>query len=252
MLKLQKIYPNDINIYTGKETIRLYHGSKSGIKGSIRHDFDTARARCDFGRGFYMGTNPKQAKTLVSSEANPTFYELELHLNGLNCIDIKGIPWALVIAFNREFIKKKEYPSLYNFIQHDCDIINNKFDIISGIIADDKMATMLRNFFANTITDIGLIECLKCINYGYQFVSKSETTDKAIKIIKTSKIHGQEQKFLRDTAQNNTIRCDKLVTDIQIKTFRNGQIFGEIVKQIENSLKENNDECEGTNPEFYM
>ncbi len=34
------------------ETVTLYHGSKSGIRGAIA---PISRKRCDFGKGFYMG-----------------------------------------------------------------------------------------------------------------------------------------------------------------------------------------------------
>lgn len=33
----------------------LYHASRSGIKGKIQ---PSSRSRCDFGKGFYMGTDP--------------------------------------------------------------------------------------------------------------------------------------------------------------------------------------------------
>ena len=42
-----------------KETngnITLYHGSKSGIRGVIA---PASRERCDFGKGFYMGTDER-------------------------------------------------------------------------------------------------------------------------------------------------------------------------------------------------
>ena len=42
--------------------VQLYHGSKSGLKGSIA---PISRDKCDFGRGFYMGTDPSQALTLI-------------------------------------------------------------------------------------------------------------------------------------------------------------------------------------------
>ena len=37
-----------------------------------------SRVRCDFGRGFYMGTNPEQAKGLVVEDDTPVFYTLEV------------------------------------------------------------------------------------------------------------------------------------------------------------------------------
>ena len=41
--------------------ILLYHGSKSGIVGDIA---PKSREMCDFGKGFYMGTEPGQPLTL--------------------------------------------------------------------------------------------------------------------------------------------------------------------------------------------
>lgn len=37
--------------------MRLYHGSKLGLKGAIKPE---SRAACDFGSGFYMGTESTQ------------------------------------------------------------------------------------------------------------------------------------------------------------------------------------------------
>ena len=44
--------------------MRLYHGSKSGIKGEIRPD--AGRGMCDFGAGFYMGDRPEQPMGLIA------------------------------------------------------------------------------------------------------------------------------------------------------------------------------------------
>ena len=41
------------NIVLRNEIVTLYHGSKSGIGGNIA---PISRDRCDFGKGFYMGT----------------------------------------------------------------------------------------------------------------------------------------------------------------------------------------------------
>ena len=42
--------------------IILYHGSKSGINGPIA---PISTDRCDFGKGFYMGTDRNQPLTLL-------------------------------------------------------------------------------------------------------------------------------------------------------------------------------------------
>lgn len=63
-----------------KKEIILYHGSRGGIEGNI---VPISRIRCDFGKGFYMGTNPMQAKGIVVDDSVPVFYELKLNLSAI-------------------------------------------------------------------------------------------------------------------------------------------------------------------------
>ena len=55
--------------------IKLFHGSKSGIKESIQ---PISRNLCDFGKGFYMGTEMEQPLTLICNYENAVLYELAL------------------------------------------------------------------------------------------------------------------------------------------------------------------------------
>ena len=59
----KKIEKSAASISSSSEKTILYHGSKSGIKGHIA---PICRERCDFGKGFYMGTEPYQPLTLIS------------------------------------------------------------------------------------------------------------------------------------------------------------------------------------------
>lgn len=58
-----------------KNTITLYHGSKSGIKGEIA---PLSREKCDFGKGFYMGTEETQPLTLICNYDNASSIRLNL------------------------------------------------------------------------------------------------------------------------------------------------------------------------------
>ena len=78
--------------------IKLFHGSKSGIKGAIS---PVSRTLCDFGKGFYMGTEKDQPMTLICNYENAVLYELELDTTNLIVKDIPlNIEWALFVAFN--------------------------------------------------------------------------------------------------------------------------------------------------------
>lgn len=54
------------------ETVTLYHGSKSGIRGKIA---PISRERCDFGKGFYMGTDRIQPLTCRKYRRENRFFD---------------------------------------------------------------------------------------------------------------------------------------------------------------------------------
>ena len=61
--------------------MRLYHGSKSGIRGNIRPDL--GRSMCDFGKGFYLGDLPDQPIGLIANDK--MFQLLERFYDGTLC-----------------------------------------------------------------------------------------------------------------------------------------------------------------------
>ena len=54
-------------------SVVVYHGSKRGLSGDIA---PTSRASCDFGKGFYLGTDPAQPLTLICDEDKPVIYTM--------------------------------------------------------------------------------------------------------------------------------------------------------------------------------
>ena len=77
----------------------LYHGSRHGIDGPIA---PLSRDRCDFGRGFYLGTEPLQPLTLICDFPDARFYTVELDLDGLDVRELSAdATWALVVAYHR-------------------------------------------------------------------------------------------------------------------------------------------------------
>ena len=62
------------------QTLRLYHGSRGGLQGDIQ---PCSRERCDFGKGFYMGTMREQAEMLICEDADPIMYEMDFHLENI-------------------------------------------------------------------------------------------------------------------------------------------------------------------------
>ena len=147
------------------KSIILYHGSKSGLKGNIE---PKSRENCDFGRGFYMGTEPEQPLTLICNFPKACFYTLELNLEGLKILDIDiGVEWALLIAFNRG----KMEPVKGSRIYEKYESMMKGYDVVVGYIADDRMFVVLDRFFRGEITDRALVESLSVLKLGKQYVA---------------------------------------------------------------------------------
>ena len=104
----------------------LYHASRFGISGNIQ---PISRSRCDFGKGFYMGTDPIQPLTLVCNEKNPVFTKL---WGKINC-ETKRIEISEESAFGTAAVrfverKTKEWvitgtaKEVYNFDEDSADL----------------------------------------------------------------------------------------------------------------------------------
>ncbi|MDR1134868.1 MAG: DUF3990 domain-containing protein [Clostridiales Family XIII bacterium] len=205
------------------ETRLLYHGSKSGIVGDIQ---PISRERCDFGRGFYMGTERTQALTLICNFPNAKLYTLRADLAGLCILDVGlGIDWALLIAFHRgrlhSVVERKIYQK-YADMSDGCDMI-------VGYIADDRMFVVLDRFFSGEITDTALIASLSALKLGKQYVAISEKACRQIEILEEISLDEEERAVLRVVGEKHRQEGIRQADEICRKHRRDGRFFDEII-----------------------
>lgn len=94
------------------EIVTLYHGSKSGLRGAIA---PISREHCDFGKGFYMGTDRTQPLTLICNYPDARLYTLSVNLTDLKILDVEvGLDWALLVAYNRGKMEYVKHSTIYN------------------------------------------------------------------------------------------------------------------------------------------
>lgn len=154
----------------------LYHGSNVEI-----HEIDlnkSARGK-DFGKGFYLSENEKQAEEMAifkSLQLNSTpivnQFEFDEHSLSNNSLKVKifkdySLEWAEFIFKNRN---------------NRTDIPIHDFDIVYGPIADDKVGVQIRNLMEENInieTFLERLKYIKRITFQYFF-----GTEKAIKLLK--------------------------------------------------------------------
>lgn len=204
--------------------IILYHGSKSGINGPIA---PISRDRCDFGKGFYMGTDRTQPLTLICNYPEAKLYTLSVDLSDLKTVDIDiGLDWALLVAYHRgkmESVKDSAIYSRYANLYKNCDVL-------IGYIANDRMFVVLDRFFNGEITDQALIHSLSALKLGKQYVALTQNACNQITILDEQSLSSQDRKKLKEKSEENRSRGIALADEICRKYRREGLFFDEILK----------------------
>lgn len=208
--------------------ILLYHGSKSGIDGKIE---PKSRSQCDFGKGFYMGTEVSQALTLICDYEKSKLYLTSVDLTGLQVVEIPAdIDWAMLVAYHRGKMEKIAGTPFYEKYRN---ITLNK-DLVIGSIANDRMFYVIDNFFIGNITDSALVNSLAALQLGKQYVAISEKGCSAIKIEKEIEISWLERLFIKDVAEENRAKGVSMANDICKKYRRDGLFFDELLDRAKN------------------
>ncbi len=204
--------------------LKLFHGSKNGISGKIS---PVSRMLCDFGKGFYMGTEKDQPMTLICNYKQAKLYELELDCSNLSVKEIPlNLDWALFVAFNRGRLTKELSPALYEKYA----VYKDNVDIFKGYIANDRMFVVLDRFFDGDITDIALNESLSALKLGVQYVAVTQKACDAISVINEYKLTLEQKKNLVIKSEENRKMGVSLADEICRIYRREGKYFDELIK----------------------
>lgn len=230
-ITLKRIAEESEAIKLKADRVLLYHGSKSGIEGSIE---PKSRKQCDFGKGFYMGTDPGQALTLICDYEKSKFYIVSVSMDNLAHIEAPAdIDWAMLVAYHRGKMEKINSTPFYNKYR---DMTANK-DLIIGNIANDRIFFVIDNFFVGNVTDMALINSLFALQLGKQYVVISQKGCDAVRIEAEVELSYLERLFIKEIAEENRARGISLANDICKNYRREGMYFDEILDKAENGGK---------------
>ena len=211
----------ELKIESGRKI--LFHGSKSGIKGKVA---PISRKQCDFGSGFYMGTDPAQALTLICDYEKSKFYVVSIDMEDINFVEVPAnLDWAMLVAYNRGRMEKIKGTSFYEKYR---EITMNK-DLVIGNIANDRMFFVIDNFFIGNITDEALINSLSALELGKQYVAVTQKGCDAVRIEKEVEISYLEKLFMKEISEQNREKGSSLARDICKNYRREGLFFDEIL-----------------------
>ena len=215
----------DSNSWSGSDDkVILYHGSKKGIIGDIA---PISRGECDFGSGFYMGTDVLQPLTLICNEERPKLYAVELDMTGLKVLNMDvGIDWAMLIAYHRKEMENVRGTPIYERYAHMLD----GYDVVIGHIADDRMYTELSRFFNKSLTDVALVNCLSVLDLGRQYVAISERACERIRVLNETSLSQLELLLLRDMSIQRRKEGIALTERMEVRYRREGRYFDEILE----------------------
>lgn len=205
--------------------ILLYHGSKSGIHGPISL---RSREHCDFGKGFYMGTDPSQCLTLICDFPKSKFYVVSVNLKDLQKKEIPvNIDWAMLVAYNRDKMNKIKGTALYRKYSE----MTKESDLVIGCIADDRMFFVIDNFFQGTITDAALINSLSALNLGKQYVMVTQKGCDNTKIVAEINLSDLERLSIQTVAEDNRNKGVSFANEICKNHRREGKYFDELLEE---------------------
>ena len=212
-----------IELEQGREL--LYHGSKSGIEGKIE---PKSRKQCDFGAGFYMGTEPSQALTLICDYESAKFYIVSVATDMLKVLDVPAdIEWAMLVAYHRGRMETVKETPFYDKYQ----AMTEENDLVIGSIANDRMFYVIDSFFQGSLTDEALVNSLSALELGKQYVAVTQKGCDAVRIEKEIPISYLEKLFMKEVSAANRVKGTSLANDICKNYRREGLFFDEILEQ---------------------
>ena len=231
-MTLKRIAEESEAIKLDADRVLLYHGSKSGIEGPIE---PKSRKQCDFGKGFYMGTDPGQALTLICDYEKSKFYIVSVSVDKLAHIEVPAdIDWAMLVAYHRGKMEKINSTPFYN--KYRAMTLNK--DLIIGSIANDRMFFVIDNFFVGNVTDMALINSLSALQLGKQYVAVSQRGCDSVHIEAEVELSYLERLFMKEVAEENRVRGISLANDICKNYRREGMFFDEILDEAKSGGKQ--------------
>ena len=227
-ITLNRIAAAAENVPISEGRVLLYHGSKSGIKGKIE---PKSRSQCDFGKGFYTGTDPSQALTLICDYDKSKFYIVSVDTTDLKTIEVPAdIEWAMLVAYHRGRMETIKGTPLYEKYRK----MSKDKDIIIGSIANDRMFYVIDNFFIGNITDAALVGSLSALQLGKQYVAVTQKGCDAIRIEAEIELSYLERMFIQKVAEANRAKGVSLANSICKNYRREGLFFDEILEKAQN------------------
>ena len=195
---------------------------------------DKLKETRDFGEGFYTSVDNREYPVYLYSQYDKIkLNRYTLDNNGLSelilGIDLK---WLLITAFHRSSFSKRPK---YHFIRDAIRAYISGFDLVTGLISNDRFYSTIDAFIAGGATDFVSIEIVKMMEFGTQTVSKSHKADAQFRFIGSEDVRLDEIQRCREERAQHKNDMEDLVARkrIELQPHDNGKFFLQILEEIE-------------------
>ena len=131
-------------------------------------------------------------------------------MNGLKILNVDfGIEWAMLIAYYRGYLDEVKGTPIYEKYAN----MAKGYDVIVGYVADDRMYRVMTSFFQKEITDLALINSLKALDLGKQYVAISQKAYEATQ--QTGEAQNNDSAQSEDTSSTENKSDDDDVIDAE-------------------------------------
>lgn len=202
----------------------VYHGSND-IIDKPKHD--GGRRFSDFGLGFYVTTNIEMAKSWACRKKAKNSYvnKYMFNVDGLNSLTFDlDLSWLLFIAYNRRVVENEELKGILKDKYKDIE----KYDIIIGPTADDRMFDTLDLFFNNNITLEHCLQALNSMDLDIQYNIRSSKGIQAFEFVKHLELDDLDKEYYVNETKQKKIIMENKMRFIRNKFGHIGKYFDEL------------------------
>lgn len=171
-----------------EKKLKLFHGGPSIVQIP---DLSMSRTDIDFGQGFYLSDDLMTSAKWACRTTNSICNQYMLSLENLKVHQFKlDKEWLDYVVRNRS--EQTDLPSIFD-----------DMDVLIGAIADDKLFYTIEMYEDGLISADHAIKIMNCMDYGLQYVLKTEQAIQNLNYIGHIWISGKEKERYKKQYQED-------------------------------------------------
>lgn len=202
----------------------LFSSSDKGINAPIR--VDELPKSLDFGRGFYAYCDYNEALANICGNNHGIVSLIVCDCANLKIYNFKDTKeWLLYTAYSKGYLEKYKNDEIYEKLSH----LTDGYDIIIGPTVDDKLFSIIDDFFKGIVTDKAVHKVLHMFPPAQQVAFKTQKACNEIKVMNFWRFNYIDNQCLSKEFDENRAEALDEIAYIRQTTRRDGKYFDELI-----------------------